>query len=113
MKNLYSQFESTRTEILNRVRKVSAYFSIGGGKDASAGSERELAWTSDEQIQRAKEFRELAAKTRPRRESRRLADFSSTWQLLVPTWFAGSQIPQKQMGARHTYRRNPVSLLPF
>ena len=63
MKNLYNQFGSTGTELLNRVRKVSAYFSKGGGKNGSnASSDRELAWTSKEQIQRAKEFRELAAK---------------------------------------------------
>ena len=62
MNKLIAHIEATRSEILNRARRVSAYFSSGGGTKASAGEERELAWTSEEQIKRAKEFRELAAK---------------------------------------------------
>ena len=63
MKKLYDQIESTRSQILNRARKVSAYFSKGGGaKSGSNGQDRQLAWTSEEQKKRAKEFRELAAK---------------------------------------------------
>ena len=62
MTKFISQFEYTRTQILKRAKKVSAYFSSGGGDDASdiEGEERQLAWTSEEQIERAKEFRKLA-----------------------------------------------------
>ena len=62
MNKLLDHIEATRAGILNRAKKVSAYFSIGGGANGDENEERQLAWTSDQQIKRAKEFRELAAK---------------------------------------------------
>jgi len=61
MTKFINQIEYTRTQILKRAKKVSAYFSSGGGDTSDTeGEERQLAWTSEEQIKRAQEFRKLA-----------------------------------------------------
>lgn len=61
MTKIIAHIEYTRTQILKRAKKVSAYFSSGGGETfEDASYERQLAWTSEEQIKRAKEFRKIA-----------------------------------------------------
>lgn len=61
MKTFIDQITLTRDDLLKRVRQVSAYFTQGGGQKAT-GEAPKLAWTSEEQKERAKKFRELAAK---------------------------------------------------
>lgn len=63
MEKLSDHLQYTRNLLLNRARAVSAYFKNSGGAPiADSGEPPKLAWTSEEQKQRAKEFFELASK---------------------------------------------------
>lgn len=63
MTKLFYHFHNTRYALLHHVRAVSAYFSSGGGDKVETPTEPpKLAWTSEDQKQRSKEFFELAGK---------------------------------------------------
>lgn len=60
---IVDQIQQTRRQLMSGARAVSAYFKTGGGIPANDHTERApLAWTSDEQKQRSREFQELAKK---------------------------------------------------
>ena len=59
---ILDQIQQTRVNVLRRARKISAYFSIGGGNSTDDDELPKLAWTSDDQKQRSQDFKELAAK---------------------------------------------------
>lgn len=63
MKNIIDKLHLTREHLVVRARKVSSYFANGGGQSTGEPIESpRLAWTSEDQKQRSKEFHELATK---------------------------------------------------